>query len=98
MTWRHSYVSEDKETSFCVYDAPDPDAIREAAKENELPVDDITRVSVLDPHFYRWAKGANEMKALDSWRRRLVVGAAALAVLLVGGGVALATPSRAAAA
>ena len=53
VTWGHSYVSEDKETSFCVYDAPDPDAIREAAEQNVLPVDDITRVSVLDPHFYR---------------------------------------------
>lgn len=53
VTWGHSYVSADKETSFCVYDAPNPEAIREAADQNGLPVDRVTRVSVLDPHFFR---------------------------------------------
>ena len=53
VTWLHSYVSEGKETMVCVYDAPDPDAIRRAAELSELPVDCITPVSVLDPHFYR---------------------------------------------
>ncbi len=53
VTWVHSYVSDDKQTSFCVYDGPDPEAIRRAANRNGLPVDRITRVSVLDPHFYR---------------------------------------------
>ena len=51
--WLHSYVTEDKETSFCVYDGPDPEAIRKAAEANGLPVDSITPVSVLVPHFYR---------------------------------------------
>jgi predicted amidohydrolase YtcJ len=53
VTWLHSYVSEDQQTSYCVYDAPDPESIRKAAKRNELPVDVITRVSVLDPYGYR---------------------------------------------
>ena len=53
VTWGHSYVSEDKETTVCVYDAADPEAIEEAAERNGLPVDDITQVSVLDPHFFR---------------------------------------------
>ena len=53
VTWLHSYVSEDKETMVCVYDAPEPDAIRKAAELNGLPVDSITRVSLLDPNFYR---------------------------------------------
>ena len=48
----HSYVSEDKNTTFCVYDAPTPDAIRATAAANELPVDRITEVRVLDPYFY----------------------------------------------
>jgi hypothetical protein len=51
--WLHSYVTEDKETSYCVYDGPDPEAIRSASDANGLPVDSITPVSVLDPHFYR---------------------------------------------
>jgi Protein of unknown function (DUF4242) len=52
VTWVHSYVSEDKKTTFCVYDAPTPDAIRATAAANELPVDRITEVRVLDPYFY----------------------------------------------
>ncbi|HEY3772790.1 MAG TPA: DUF4242 domain-containing protein [Solirubrobacteraceae bacterium] len=52
VTWLHSYVSEDKLSTFCVYDAPDPEAIRKAASGNQLPVDQITRVKVLDPYFY----------------------------------------------
>jgi hypothetical protein len=53
VTWVHSYVSEDKRKTFCVYDGPDPEAIRRAAETTGLPVDHITRVSVLDPYFYR---------------------------------------------
>ncbi|MEA2198347.1 MAG: hypothetical protein QOJ25_2398 [Solirubrobacteraceae bacterium] len=52
VTWVHSYVSEDKRTTFCVYDAPTPEAIRKTATRNELPVDQITQVRVLDPYFY----------------------------------------------
>jgi uncharacterized protein DUF4242 len=53
VTWVHSYVSEDKGTTFCIYDGPSPESIREAAERNGLPVDKITKVSVLDPYFYR---------------------------------------------
>jgi hypothetical protein len=52
VTWISSFVSEDKTRTFCIYDAPTPEAIRKAAARNELPVDEITRVSVLDPYFY----------------------------------------------
>jgi Nickel responsive protein SCO4226-like len=52
VTWITSFVSEDKTRTFCVYDAPTPDAIRKAAISNELPVDQITQVRVLDPYFY----------------------------------------------
>lgn len=52
VTWVHSYVSPDKTQTFCIYDAPTPDAIRAAAETNGLPVDRITEVSVLDPYFY----------------------------------------------
>jgi len=53
VTWVHSYVSEDKTKTYCVYDGPNPEAIRRAAEENGLPVDRITQVSVLDPYFYK---------------------------------------------
>ena len=52
VTWVHSYVTTDKSTTFCVYDAPSPEAIRAAAQKNQLPVDRITEVRVLDPYFY----------------------------------------------
>ena len=53
VTWVNSYVTEDRRKTFCVYDAPDPEAIRKVADRNSLPVDRITQVSVLDPYFYR---------------------------------------------
>lgn len=52
VTWIHSYVSQDKTRTFCVYDAPTPEAIRSVAQKNALPVDKITEVQVLDPYFY----------------------------------------------
>lgn len=53
VTWVHSYVTPDKKKTFCIYDAPSPEAIRKAAQRNQLPVDRITQVNVLDPYFYR---------------------------------------------
>ena len=52
VTWVHSYVSDDKTKTYCIYDGPDPESIRQAATANGLPVDTITRVTVLDPYFY----------------------------------------------
>jgi hypothetical protein len=50
VTWITSYVSEDRSRTFCVYDAPTPEAIRRTALRSDLPVDQITRVTVLDPY------------------------------------------------
>jgi hypothetical protein len=52
VTWVHSYVSMDKKQTFCIYDAPSPEAVRRASRRNNLPVDLIIEVSVLDPYFY----------------------------------------------
>lgn len=49
VTWLHSFVSKDKRTTYCVYDGPNPEAIRLTAMSNGLPVDRIVEVSVLDP-------------------------------------------------
>jgi hypothetical protein len=53
VNWLHSYVTEDRTKTFCIYDAPNPEAIQAAAVRNNLPVDRITQVSVLNPYFYR---------------------------------------------
>jgi hypothetical protein len=52
VTWLHSYVSRDRRTTFCVYDAPSAEAIRATAFANDLPVDGITEVRLMDP--YAW--------------------------------------------
>ena len=36
VTWLHSYVSPDHRKTFCIYDAPDPDAIRRAAQKGSI--------------------------------------------------------------
>ena len=51
VTWLHSWVTPDKTKTFCLYEAPSPEAIRRAARRNGLPVDKITEVRVLDPYF-----------------------------------------------
>ena len=53
VTWVHSYVTGDKKKTFCIYDAPNADAIKKTAERNGLPLDSVTEVRVLDPYFYR---------------------------------------------
>jgi len=46
--WLHSYVTEDK--VYCVYLAPDEDAIREHARKVGLPADRVSAVRrLIDP-------------------------------------------------
>jgi hypothetical protein len=52
VTWVHSYVTPDKKKTYCIYDGPSEDAVRQAAQRNGLPVDSVVPVSVLDPYFY----------------------------------------------
>lgn len=53
VTWIHSYVTTDRKQTFCIYDAPTPEAIHKVAGRNGLPVGRITEVGVLDPYFYK---------------------------------------------
>ena len=50
--WVQSYVSGDGRKTFCLYDAPSPEAVRRAAQDSDLPVERITEVRVLDPYFH----------------------------------------------
>ena len=52
VTWVHSYVTQDKKKTYCIYDGPNEAAIREAAEKNGLPVDAVVPVSVLDYFYY----------------------------------------------
>lgn len=53
VTWLHSYVTPDRKRTFCLYDAPTPEAVRRAALRSQLPITHITEVRVLDPYFYK---------------------------------------------
>ena len=44
--WIQSYANADRTKTFCVYEGPSEDAIRQAAELNHLPVDSITEVPV----------------------------------------------------
>ena len=46
--WVHSYVTDDK--IYCVYIAPDEDAVREHARQGGFPANRISQVrSMIDP-------------------------------------------------
>jgi Protein of unknown function (DUF4242) len=60
VTWIHSYVGDDNRKTFCIYDGPSPEAIRQVAQRNGLPVDAIIEVRVLDPYFYSGKAGRND--------------------------------------
>ena len=42
--WVMSYANSAKTKTYCIYEAPDEAAIRQAAKANAIPVDSITEV------------------------------------------------------
>ena len=44
--WIRSYANAERTKTFCVYEGPSEDAIRQAAALNHLPVDSITEVPV----------------------------------------------------
>ena len=50
---REVAAGPDRKNTFCIYDAPAPEAIRKVADRNGLPVGHITEVSVLDPYSYQ---------------------------------------------
>lgn len=52
VTWVRSFVTRDRQKTFCIYDGPSPEAVRQAASRSDLPIDSISDVSVLDPYFY----------------------------------------------
>jgi hypothetical protein len=48
--WVISYLTPDGKRSFCIYEAPDPEAIRQASLRNNLPIDRISEIHLLDPY------------------------------------------------
>jgi hypothetical protein len=42
--WIFSFLSADKKKTYCLYDAPNPEAIRSAARRNNIPADAIIEI------------------------------------------------------
>ncbi len=48
--WLYSFLSADKRKTYCLYEAPDADAIRAAAARLNLPADAIIEVDQMQPY------------------------------------------------
>lgn len=42
--WIFSFLSADKKKTYCLYEAPNPEAIRAAARRNNIPADAIIEI------------------------------------------------------
>jgi hypothetical protein len=49
--WLFSFLSADRRRSYCLYEAPSPDAIRAAARKADIPADEIVEVGAGTPQF-----------------------------------------------
>jgi len=45
--WIHSYANADKTKTFCIYEGPTEQAVRDAASANKIPVDYVVEVPVV---------------------------------------------------
>jgi hypothetical protein len=49
--WLFSFLSADRRRTYCLYEAPSPDAILAAAKRANVPADAVVEVSAATPQF-----------------------------------------------
>jgi Protein of unknown function (DUF4242) len=49
VNWVFSFLSADRRRTYCLYEAPSPEAIREAARRANTPVDEIVEVGSASP-------------------------------------------------
>ena len=50
--WLFSFLSADKKKTYCLYEAPNAGAIREAARRAHVPADVIVEVSEVRPEMF----------------------------------------------
>ena len=50
--WLFSFLSADKKKTYCLYEAPNAEAIRIAARRLNLPADSVVEVSDLKPEMF----------------------------------------------
>jgi hypothetical protein len=49
--WLFSFLSADRRRTYCLYEAPSPEAILAAARRAEVPADKIVEVDAATPQF-----------------------------------------------
>jgi Protein of unknown function (DUF4242) len=50
--WLFSFLSPDKRKTYCLYEAPNADAIRSAARRANLPADVVIEVGEIRPEMF----------------------------------------------
>ena len=50
--WLFSFLSSDKRKTYCLYEAPDAEAIRRAAKRLSIPADVVIEIGDLRPEMF----------------------------------------------
>jgi len=53
VSWLFSFLSADRHRSYCLYEAPNPDAIIAAAKRAGIPADAVTEVHRITADSFR---------------------------------------------
>jgi Protein of unknown function (DUF4242) len=53
VSWMFSFLSADRHRSYCLYEAPSPDAIIAAAKRAGIPADVVTEVQRVTADAFR---------------------------------------------
>ena len=59
--WLFSFLSADRKKTYCLYEAPSPEAIREAARLAGIPADAIIEVTELRPEAYGLPAGKSTL-------------------------------------
>lgn len=61
--WLFSFLSADRRRTYCLYEAPSPDAIMAAARRANVPADAVVEVGPATPQFadrlQAWADAAS---------------------------------------
>jgi hypothetical protein len=53
VSWLYSFLSADRHRSYCLYEAPSPDAIMSAARRAGIPADAVTEVDRVTADTFR---------------------------------------------
>ena len=52
LRWLYSFLSADKKKTYCLYEAPNPEALREHARRLNIPADAIIEVGQVRPETF----------------------------------------------